>query len=137
MVIHILFGNHSVLLPIFSTSLLAYLLIQFLGFFKLKKGSHYVILDDWNYLGWLQNHDDYLQSEKFWFLWKVNYVKYCFAGAHKQKDVCFAEADTGERVFSYSKHVKGHMMFRRNLNMTPQTVGARALVALLCLTSLC
>lgn len=81
MVIHILFGNHSVLLPIFSTSLLAYLLIQFLGFFKLKKGSHYVILDDWNYLGWLQNHDDYLQSEKFWFLWKVNYVK-CFAGAY-------------------------------------------------------
>ena len=37
---------------------------------------------------------------------------------------CFAEADTGERIFCYSKHVKGYMMFRRNINMMPQTVGA-------------
>ena len=41
---------------------------------------------------------------------------------------CFAKADTGKRMFYYSKHVKGHMMFRRNINMTPQTVGGQALV---------
>ena len=40
----------------------------------------------------------------------------------------FAEADTGERIFCYSKHVKGHRMFTKNINMTPQTVGAQALV---------
>jgi hypothetical protein len=40
----------------------------------------------------------------------------------------FAEADTGERIFCYSKHVKGHRMFTKNINMTPQTVGVRALV---------
>jgi hypothetical protein len=41
---------------------------------------------------------------------------------------CFAEGDTGERMFCYSKHMKGHVMFRRNINMTPQTVGGRTLV---------
>jgi hypothetical protein len=41
---------------------------------------------------------------------------------------CFSEADTGERMFCYNKHVKGHTMFRRNIDMTPQTVGATALV---------
>jgi hypothetical protein len=34
---------------------------------------------------------------------------------------CFAKADTGKRMFYYSKHGKGYMMFRRNINMTPQT----------------
>jgi hypothetical protein len=29
---------------------------------------------------------------------------------------------SGERTFCYSKHVKGHMMFRKNISMTPQTV---------------
>ena len=43
---------------------------------------------------------------------------------------------TGERMFCYSKHVKGHMMFIRNINMTPQTVGAQLWFALLCLPSL-
>jgi hypothetical protein len=41
---------------------------------------------------------------------------------------CFAEADTGERMVCYSRHVKGWVTFRRNINMTPQTVGAGALV---------
>ena len=36
----------------------------------------------------------------------------------------FADPDTGERMFRYSKHMKGCMMFRRNLNMTPQTVSS-------------
>ena len=36
----------------------------------------------------------------------------------------FADPDTGERMFCYSKHMKGCMMFRRNLNMTPQTVSS-------------
>ena len=42
----------------------------------------------------------------------------------------FPEADTGERMFCYSKHVKGHMMFRRNINMSPLTVGSN--IGLLC-----
>jgi hypothetical protein len=29
---------------------------------------------------------------------------------------------TGERMFCYSRH--GHVMFRGNINMNPQTVGA-------------
>jgi hypothetical protein len=35
---------------------------------------------------------------------------------------------TGERMFCCSRHMKGHVMFRKNINMTPLTVGARALV---------
>jgi hypothetical protein len=35
---------------------------------------------------------------------------------------------TGERMFCYSRHVKGGMMFRWKINMTPQIVGAQALV---------
>lgn len=31
----------------------------------------------------------------------------------------FAEADMGEKMSSYSKHMKGCMMFRKNINMTP------------------
>lgn len=31
---------------------------------------------------------------------------------------------TGERMFSSCKHVRGFILFRRNINMTPQTVGA-------------
>lgn len=50
---------------------------------------------------------------------------------------CFAEADMGEVMFCYSTYVKGHMLFRMNINMTPQTVGAQALVHLAPLTSLC
>ena len=34
----------------------------------------------------------------------------------RQVKECFAEADTGERVFCYSKHVKGHMT---SSNTTP------------------
>ena len=29
-------------------------------------------------------------------------------------------------MFCYSRHVKGYVMFRRNIKMTPQTVEARA-----------
>lgn len=32
-----------------------------------------------------------------------------------------AEADTGERMVCYSKHVRGHMMFKRNIDVTQQT----------------
>jgi hypothetical protein len=41
-------------------------------------------------------------SGNFWILWKVSYVK-----------GCFPEADTGERMFCESKHVKGCMLLRR------------------------
>jgi hypothetical protein len=34
----------------------------------------------------------------------------------------FAKADTGERMFCYSRHMKERMMARKNINMTPQTV---------------
>lgn len=30
----------------------------------------------------------------------------------------FAEADTGERMLCYSKHVRGHMTFKSNIDMT-------------------
>lgn len=45
---------------------------------------------------------------------------------------------TGKRIFCYSRHVTGHVMFRENINRTPQTVGARELVpfALPCYSSL-
>ena len=46
---------------------------------------------------------------------------------------CFPEADTGERMFCDNRHVKGEMIFRRTVNMTPQTVGPQIL---LCFTSL-
>lgn len=36
----------------------------------------------------------------------------------------FAEADTGEIMLYYIKHVKEHLLFRKNINMTPQIVGA-------------
>jgi hypothetical protein len=44
---------------------------------------------------------------------------------------------TGERRFCYSRQVKGHVLFRENINMTPQTVGAGELVpfALPCYSS--
>ena len=35
----------------------------------------------------------------------------------------------GERMFCYTKHVKGHMMFRRNINITPDS-GNQALLRL-------
>ena len=45
---------------------------------------------------------------------------------------------TGERLFGYSRHMKGCVAFRRDINMTLQTTGAPASVqsALLCLASL-
>lgn len=50
-----------------------------------------------------------------------------FSRSRKMK-VCFAETDTGERVFCYSKHLKGLMMFGNNISMTPQRLGAQALL---------
>lgn len=44
-------------------------------------------------------------------------------GAHRWKDVLLKQ--THEGMFSYSKQVKGYIMFRRNINMIPQTVGGR------------
>ena len=35
---------------------------------------------------------------------------------------------TGEGMFCQSRHVKGHMMLRNNVNVATQTVGAGALV---------
>ena len=63
-------------------------------------------------------------SGNFWLLWKVSYIKLCFAGEHRWKDVfaevgvwgnlllkqtqekgCFAEADTWRDVwFQWSSH---------------------------------
>jgi len=68
-------------------------------------------------------------SENLWFLWKVSYVKWCFRWGTEVKE-CFTEADTDERIFCYSRHVKECVMFRKNINMTPQTAGTRALVCL-------
>lgn len=39
-------------------------------------------------------------------LWQISCVRWGFIGA----DACFPEADAGERVFCYSKHVKRHVM---------------------------
>ena len=58
-------------------------------------------------------------SGNFWFLWKVSHVKWCSAGAHRWKDVSLKQ--TWERMFSWSRHMKGHMMLRRNMSIT-QTV---------------
>lgn len=41
-----------------------------------------------------------------------------------------AKANTGERLCFYTKPMKGHMMFRRNINMTQETMGSLALVRL-------
>jgi hypothetical protein len=43
-----------------------------------------------------------------------------------------AKVDTGEMIFYHGKHIQGHIMFRRNINLTPQTVrnGASVSVAL-------
>jgi hypothetical protein len=35
----------------------------------------------------------------------------------------FPEADTGERMFYYNRHMKGCVIFRKNINMNAQTVG--------------
>ena len=40
----------------------------------------------------------------------------------------FAETDIGKKIFYNSKCGKGLMMFRENINMTLQKVGAGALV---------
>jgi hypothetical protein len=53
-----------------------------------------------------------------------------FCWGRKVKEY-FAEADIGERLFCYRKHMWGWVMFRMNINMTPKTVGAGALVTLL------
>jgi hypothetical protein len=71
-----------------------------------------------------------------WFLLLSKVEISCFVGDSGYNNVLlghigeriFAEADTGERMFFYSKHMKGCMMFRRNINMTQQTVGAQVLV---------
>lgn len=67
-------------------------------------------------------------SVNFWFPWKVSYVKWGFSVVHKWKDFLPKQTDTGERTICYSKHMKWHIMFRRNINVTPQTVGTRALL---------
>lgn len=40
---------------------------------------------------------------------------------------CSAQADTGEKMFCCSKQVKEHIIFRKNINITPQTMRGRAL----------
>ena len=49
-----------------------------------------------------------------------------FFGDSNYNDVWLGQS--GERMFCYRKHVKGHMMFGKNRNMTQHTVGTRALV---------
>ena len=46
-------------------------------------------------------------------------MMFCWYGQMKE---CFAGADTVERMSC--KHIKGCMVFGKNINMTPQTVGA-------------
>jgi hypothetical protein len=43
---------------------------------------------------------------------------------------------TDEGMFCCGRHVERHMMFRNNINMTPQTVGAQALICFAHLASL-
>jgi len=62
-----------------------------------------------------------LWSGILWLLWKVGYVNCCGT----QGKTMIAEADTGENMFCYSKHVNGYLMLGRNINMIPETVGSR------------
>ena len=57
-----------------------------------------------------------LRSGNFLFHCKVSYIKRCFAGEHRRKEVLLKQ--TCERC----------MMLRRHINVIPQTVGAWALV---------
>ena len=61
-------------------------------------------------------------SGNFWFLWKLHYVRWCFARADRWKDAwlkltqvrgCFAEADKWEKAW----------FVEESINMTPMTVG--------------
>ena len=53
---------------------------------------------------------------------------------------CLAEADTGKMtgktIFCWSWHAKGDVVFRKNINMTPQTVGRRSCFGSPCNASL-
>ena len=40
----------------------------------------------------------------------------------------FPEADIGDRMFCYSRQMKGSVMLRSDMNMIPETVAAQALV---------
>lgn len=48
-------------------------------------------------------------------------VKGCLAKANTYVKECFPQAETGERMFGSSKHVKGPGM--KEYTITPQTVG--------------
>ena len=50
-------------------------------------------------------------------------MKGCLAKASVKN--CFPEADTGERMFGYSRYVKGRLM--KEYKYDPQTVGEKAL----------
>jgi hypothetical protein len=52
-----------------------------------------------------------------------------------QVEECFAGTETGERMFRWSRHRKRHMMFRKNTNMIPQTVGEALVLVCLALNN--
>jgi hypothetical protein len=72
-------------------------------------------------VGWKNKFNIKMGSRNFWFLWMSVRSDDVLLG-HTSERLSW-KADTGEGKFYYSKHVKGHMMFR-TINMTPQTVGA-------------
>ena len=50
---------------------------------------------------------------------------------------CFAKADTGESMFCWSTHLREQLMFRNNINMTPQTVGGSSCIGHLTFSCWC
>ena len=62
-------------------------------------------------------------SRNFCFLWKLGYVIWCLLG------------QTGERMFCWRRHMRGHVMFER-INMTLKTVEGGPCIGSPCFTSL-
>jgi len=65
------------------------------------------------------------------FCWGWPWRMLCFSRYMKEY---LGKPNTGKRLFFYTKPMKGHVMFRRNINMTLETMGSLALV---CLTLHC
>ena len=49
-------------------------------------------------------------------------MKECIPETRHRKER-FALADIGERMFHKGRYKRGHMIFRKNINMTPWTLG--------------
>jgi hypothetical protein len=108
------------------------LFIKFILIKYLSPQNNKIVIHKWNRV--------------FLYLWKFNYIVWCFA-----------DADTGERMFCRGRSMKGCwsgylkgcsaeadtrgnadvQMFRKNINMTPQTVGGGTAIGSPCSYLLC